>query len=265
MSPRSASHRPRHDWRALRDVSPTQGWISDPHLPSSALHESHCLSRDYTRSAKPCLEKQTSQFSPVVHQCMDSAWVWLLAGPIKCNWPSVTLWSVFQYPVTNGYSYVVWLRLTLPQILLILSEKLYCCFHIHHQLLFGYIRSHSAILVSNYSFIVLVNILLFQNYSYQICNLLFSKLCQHNRLRPRLSRLNTNTHLPLYKTFRVDADFVSWQLHKLCHTIHLLASPFTLVASLHINIILNNVFNNNKMGTTWLKMHTLIKVWCIIH
>ena len=25
MSPRSASHRPRHDWRALKDVSPTQG------------------------------------------------------------------------------------------------------------------------------------------------------------------------------------------------------------------------------------------------
>ena len=25
MSPRSASHRHRHDWRALRDVSPTQG------------------------------------------------------------------------------------------------------------------------------------------------------------------------------------------------------------------------------------------------
>ena len=25
MGPRSASHRPRHDWRALRDVSPTQG------------------------------------------------------------------------------------------------------------------------------------------------------------------------------------------------------------------------------------------------
>ena len=25
MSPRSASHRTRHDWRALRDVSPTQG------------------------------------------------------------------------------------------------------------------------------------------------------------------------------------------------------------------------------------------------
>ena len=25
MSPRSASQRPRHDWRALRDLSPTQG------------------------------------------------------------------------------------------------------------------------------------------------------------------------------------------------------------------------------------------------
>ena len=25
ISPRSASHRPRHDWRALKDVSPTQG------------------------------------------------------------------------------------------------------------------------------------------------------------------------------------------------------------------------------------------------
>ena len=25
MSPRNANHRPRQDWRALRDVSPTQG------------------------------------------------------------------------------------------------------------------------------------------------------------------------------------------------------------------------------------------------
>ena len=25
MSPRSAGHRPRHDWRALRGASPTQG------------------------------------------------------------------------------------------------------------------------------------------------------------------------------------------------------------------------------------------------
>ena len=68
MSPRSASHTPRHDWRALRDVSPTQGGISDPYLPSSALHGSHCLSRDFTRSAKPCPEKQTSQHSPLMQQ-----------------------------------------------------------------------------------------------------------------------------------------------------------------------------------------------------
>ena len=31
---------------------------------------------------------------------MGSVWVWLLAGPRKCNWPSVTFWSVFQNPVT---------------------------------------------------------------------------------------------------------------------------------------------------------------------
>ena len=58
-------------------------------------------------------------------------------------------------------------------------------------------------------------------------------------------------HTCLYiKHPQMDADFVSQQLHKLCHTIQLLAFPFTLVASLHINIILNNAFNNNKMGTT---------------
>ena len=97
MSPRSASHNsPRQDWRALRDVSPTQGWISYPYLPSSALHESHCLSRDFTQSAKPALEKQTSPLIPIMQRCMDSAWVWLLAGPKKGNGQRVTLWSVFD-------------------------------------------------------------------------------------------------------------------------------------------------------------------------
>ena len=144
MSPRSASHRPRHDWRALRDVSPTQGWISDPHLPSSAPHGSHCLSRDFTRSAKPALEKQTSQLSPAMHQCMDSAWVWLLAGPIKCNWPSVTLWSVFQYPVTyviiGGASCVCCFSLGRSHIantlFLFCSHvtKLSCCLSTYHYL-----------------------------------------------------------------------------------------------------------------------------------
>ena len=27
--------------------------------------------------------------------------MWLLAGPIKSNWPNVCTWSAFQYPVTN--------------------------------------------------------------------------------------------------------------------------------------------------------------------
>ena len=104
MCPRSASHRPRQDWRALRDVSPMQGWISDPCLPSSALHGSHCLSCDFTWSAKPCLEKQTSQLSLLMQQWTGSVWVWLLAGPIKSNWPNVRTWSVFQYPVTIDVS-----------------------------------------------------------------------------------------------------------------------------------------------------------------
>ena len=30
--------------------------------------------------------------------------MWLLAGPTKCNWPSVTLWSVFANPVTFVYA-----------------------------------------------------------------------------------------------------------------------------------------------------------------
>ena len=39
---------------------------------------------------------------------------------------------------------------------------------------------HSVILVPGNC------ILLFQHYSHQICNLLFSKLCWHNRLRPTM-------------------------------------------------------------------------------
>ena len=72
MSLRSASHRPRQDWRALRDVSPMQGSISDPCLPSSALHGSQCLSHDFKWSAKPGLEKQISQLSSLMQQCTGS-------------------------------------------------------------------------------------------------------------------------------------------------------------------------------------------------
>ena len=33
---------------------------------------------------------------------MRSVQVWPLVWPIKWNWPSVTIWSVFQNPVTNN-------------------------------------------------------------------------------------------------------------------------------------------------------------------
>ena len=46
------------------------------------------------------LEKQTSPPSLVIALCMCSVRVWPLAGPIKWNRPSVTIWSVFQNPVT---------------------------------------------------------------------------------------------------------------------------------------------------------------------
>ena len=71
----------------LRDVS---GWISDSYLPSGALHEPHCPSHDFTCLAKPVLEKQTSQLGLLIQQCMGSVWMWLSAGPIKWNTPSVT-------------------------------------------------------------------------------------------------------------------------------------------------------------------------------
>ena len=63
MSSRTTSHRPRQAWRALRDDLLTQGGISDPYLPSSAFHGPHCLSHDFTWSAKPAPEKQTNQLS----------------------------------------------------------------------------------------------------------------------------------------------------------------------------------------------------------
>ena len=104
MNPRTTSHRPRRAWRALRDASLTQGWISDP---SSTLHGPHCLSHDLTWSAKPALE-----LGPSMQQYMDSKyikfWVWLLVGLIKCSWPSGTLWLVFANPVTNICLHDMW-------------------------------------------------------------------------------------------------------------------------------------------------------------
>ena len=51
-----------------------------------------------------------------MQQCTGSVRVWLLAGPIKSNWPNVTLWSVFNiqsqllgliYYNTKSISYII--------------------------------------------------------------------------------------------------------------------------------------------------------------
>ena len=48
------------------------GVISDPYLPSSALHGPNQLSHDFTWWAKPALEKQTNQLGLLMQQCMGS-------------------------------------------------------------------------------------------------------------------------------------------------------------------------------------------------
>ena len=83
--------------KGLRDVSLAQGWISDTYLPSNALYGPHCLSHDFTCSAKPALEKQTSQLVLSIQQCTGSVWVRLLAGPIKWNRPSATFWPISSH------------------------------------------------------------------------------------------------------------------------------------------------------------------------
>ena len=62
LSPISASHNPKHAHRTsgMSHYIPL-GKISDPCLPCSALHESYCLSRDFTWSAKLALESQSSR------------------------------------------------------------------------------------------------------------------------------------------------------------------------------------------------------------
>ena len=97
-----SSDMPRGPKRCLTNT----GWLSDPYLPSGALHGPHCPSCDFTCSAKPALEKQTSQLGLSMQQCTGSISVWLSAGP-KWNRPSVTFRSVFQYPVTYMILYMI--------------------------------------------------------------------------------------------------------------------------------------------------------------
>ena len=53
---------------------------------------------------------------------MGNVQVWLLAGPIKCNWPSLTLWLVFANPVT----YNVLLMFNQAQMLVIIVRNVGC-------------------------------------------------------------------------------------------------------------------------------------------
>ena len=108
---------------------------------------------------------------------------------------SIILNNFIHYFSDNGVhnSYSSWLMIKLVWLRLILSgnpsEKLHCYFPFHYQFNVWHISLHSAILVPNTSFIMLVNILLFQHYSHQIYNLLFAILCQHNRLRPNHNKV----------------------------------------------------------------------------
>ena len=85
MSPTSASHRPRQAYRGpKRSLTNTE--VNIRCIPSiySALNGPHCLNHDFTWLVKSALEKQTSQLSLVMQQCMSSV-VWLLVEPIKWN------------------------------------------------------------------------------------------------------------------------------------------------------------------------------------
>ena len=87
------------------------------------------------------------------------------------------------YLVADKWVYLVCLRLILPEMLL---NSFWKAILLLLYSLFSFISLHLVshlYLVSNNS-IMLVNILLFQHYSCQICIPLFSKLCQRNRLRP---------------------------------------------------------------------------------
>ena len=55
-----------------RRVTNTGVNIRPIYLPSGALHGPHCLSHDFTWSAKPALEKQTSQLGLSMQQCTGS-------------------------------------------------------------------------------------------------------------------------------------------------------------------------------------------------
>ena len=92
--------------------------------------------------------------------------------------------------VVGKWVHLMWLTLTISKYLLFL-KKWHCSFYIHYLfniwhniIIFSHLISQWFFYYAQKHPIILRNILLFQHYSHQICNLLYSILCQHNRLRP---------------------------------------------------------------------------------
>ena len=105
------------------------------YLPSSALHGPHCLNCDFTWLAKPALEKQTTQLSPSMQQCMGSVPVWLaiswgnkmqlvkyhiiisqflqIQSHFKDQWPTVYSYAVYSVVCVmvhpTNIAVIVWL------------------------------------------------------------------------------------------------------------------------------------------------------------
>ena len=79
-------------------------------------------------------------------------------------------------------------------------------------LMFDVLLLNSAILVPNHSFIIFANI---QHYSHQIYNLIFSVLCQHDRLRR-----GVYCRAPFFKGYKFHGFHRFLDFHKICFTEH---------------------------------------------
>ena len=118
----------------VRDISCHWGEFQT-HVFMQRLYGSHCLSREFTRSAKLTLEKQTSQPNLVMVLCMHSVQVQPLARPIKQNRPSVTIWLLFRNPITYVENYQSCLHVFLYKSIAQIFKVIHCvCGTLHCQL-----------------------------------------------------------------------------------------------------------------------------------
>ena len=108
------------------------------------------------------------------------------------------------YTVADKWIHLVRLRLILSEIILgynLIFRSCIAAFMFIINLMFDIIISlRSAILVVGYSFVMIINIPYFQHYSHQICNLLFSKLCWHNRHRPNRNSIHSHWQINVQST-----------------------------------------------------------------